>query len=1102
MSSTEMEKYSQGYVFSQQAELDSLENPENYLEEVKDARRIQQQSIEYNQRIASEPLSSNSREAWARRNRAKKAVKEAKKATKQINKMETEVKEQVTARRTYLEAQKAQERQVYVEAAKKKEQEMKFLVEKEKWISQHKIGDIPEGIEKGFLSEGSMSWYNRLKALEAPYANRRADLPSHERHKLEFLYKGGTEKEWGDIRERERVNRQLSQKQSASIKEAAAIVESGGTLDSQRGSPLAPGSLMGSDLRATSTDPKIAAANQAQQAYVAQLRAGGIGLAQALLKPQTDQSYLVKEKTGVTNDFKEVTKDQTSINLEKFLTERGYDISKPETIPDSIFKAPVKYVRARAQTKEPTMGDLTTKIPDSPQITKAELDQRRAIQEKFAIPESPPEIVITKTETKTKPSTVQITLHQTASQQQIFAQEDSKLPPGFESGEAVPLINYDKGLAGGFFGHTAELYTSVSNLFRPEDQQRYTPPSLESTFFDETISGAKHLVGWRDEEGNLPPLKTGKTQELILNKDVGWLVGSVGATITIGAAMFGAQRVYPWIKGLITGGKYDKEVASLINQFYKPGEKVGVEKLPEGKYFITAGTANKPAEIPAIIVQPGKRGFVKTFTEYQPSQIPPTDLTIKGGTKGLGITGLDYPYLATGLGIKELEKIAPYLYKAPGSKDNILALSNPNITDFMKPVGQTTKFSWQETKKFPKTVLTAATSSDTQIADAGLSPIPRGIIAETKAVRTKPVETKPFETFVHSPSGSTVPRIYSPTTGKFKFPGSGKEAPPPSGKPSLVEPTKTTAPNTEKVKEIVKEMTEAEKKAFANMEIKTGTTSAVLGTATTSTTKAQGITAPQGTTDATVFSAPKTTTLTGTQTTTITTDKAIPLSTPLKMITPTIQKDKASISLKDIAKEIASVKEEQKLESATIPLTSTAIKQQLVPQQETVTTTGTRIRLVPAITTWKVKTKTKLALVPALKQTTITPPDPPNKTRDIPTPRLTYNPLIRQEKEKKKVTKKKRGFKGNVPETTIIGVWKEDKEITYGKKKIGKLVSRDWKLIKGGKGSLINVKTPKKSKRKRKSSTENVLGIKQPKKLFKGQRGLTTKQKKSKVVRF
>ena len=108
-----------------------------------------------------------------------------------------------------------------------------------------------------------------------------------------------------------------------------------------------------------------------------------------------------------------------------------------------------------------------------------------------------------------------------------------------------------------------------------------------------------------------------------------------------------------------------------------------------------------------------------------------------------------------------------------------------------------------------------------------------------------------------------------------------------------------------------------------------------------------------------------------------------------------------------------------------------------------------------------------------------------------------YNPLIRQEKEKKKVTKKKRGFKGNVPETTIVGIWKEDTELTYNKKKIKKLVSRDWKLIKGGKGSLINVTTPKKTKRKRKSSTENVLGFKQPK-----QKKLTKKEKKSKVVRF
>ena len=195
------------------------------------------------------------------------------------------------------------------------------------------------------------------------------------------------------------------------------------------------------------------------------------------------------------------------------------------------------------------MGDLRDKIPASPLITKAELAQRSAIQKKFAIPESPPEIVITKTETKTTPSTLQPV------SAQILAQQDSKLPPGFESGEATPLINYDKGFAGGFFGYTAELYTSVSNLFKPEGQQKYAQPSLESAFVDETISGAKHLVGWRDEEGNLPPLKTGKTQDLILNKDLGWVVGSVAATVALGAATFGAQKVYPWIKGLITGGR-------------------------------------------------------------------------------------------------------------------------------------------------------------------------------------------------------------------------------------------------------------------------------------------------------------------------------------------------------------------------------------------------------------------------------------------------------------------------------------------------------------------------------------------------------------------
>ena len=1086
MSSTEMEKYSQGYVFSQQAELDQLQDPENYMEEVTTARRLQQESIAYNQRIAAEPLSSNSREAWARRNQAKKAVKEAKKATKQINKLEKEVKEQVTARRTYLEAQKTEEKKVYVEAAKKKEQEMKFLVEKEKWVSSHKIRDIPKGIELGYLSEGSMSWYNRLKALEAPYANRRSDLPSHERHKLEFLYKGGTEKEWGDIRERERVNRQLSQKQSASIKEAAAIVESGGTLDSQRGSPLAPGSLMGSDLRATSTDPKIAAANQAQSAYVAQLRAGGIGLAQALLKPQTDQSYIVKGE--------QATKDQTTINLEKFLTERGYDISKPETIPDSIFKAPVKYTAARAQTKEPVMGDLRDKTPTSPQITEAELKQRAEIQKKFAIPSSPvyaqgsrtiltqedgkgkisvlpigeprlisgdeskqaPHLTITKTETITTPDKYG------PASQVLVAKEDSKLPPGFESGEATPLINYDKGLAGGFFGYLGETYTSFRNLLTGEE--KYATPSLESSFVDETISSFGSTA-----KGEMPDLmKSGQTWRLANQKGLDWAIGSAAASVTIGLASFGAQKGVSVIKGLATAWKWDKQIANLATQFSSKTQTYQVEKLPSGKYLLTAGTEANPAQVPAIIVQPGRKGSSQLYSEYLPSQIPPTDLTIKGGTKGLGF--------------EKMQEIAPYLKYVPGTKSNIQMMSSPGITDFVKPVGQTTKFSWEETKKFPKTVLSAASSSDAQMS--------RGIIAETKAVRTKPVETKPFKTTVLSPSGKNVDRIFSPKTGKFRFPGSKKIAPEPSGKPSLVEPTKTTQPNTEKVKEIVKEMTEAEKKAFANMEIKTGTTSAVLGSSTLGTAKVEGVTEkPQTTTTATVFSAPQTVTFTGPQTTTATT---IPLSRNLIMGTPTIQKDKASIPLKDIAVEITGAREKQSMKSATIPLSKTAVKSSLTQPQ----TTKTNLRLVPG-QKWQLKTQTKLALVPAQKMTTYTPTPTPTRERaiipDIPLP----NTLKTEVKETKKKRKKKQDFLGNVSERSILGVYKR-KELTYGRKKVLKLSSKDARLQKKAKSSLELLKeSDLKTKRKKRSKTQTILGFKQPK-----DRKLTKSERKRKAVVF
>tara|TARA_B100001142_G_scaffold330385_1_gene398899 strand:+ start:8428 stop:13251 length:4824 start_codon:yes stop_codon:yes gene_type:complete len=92
--------------------------------------------------------------------------------------------------------------------------------------------------------------------------------------------------------------------------------------------------------------------NVRQTQYVAELRAGNIGYADALMNPQTTQSY-----TGTS-----------TVNLKTFLKERGYDLTKPEAIPNSVLTTPVKYDKARETASDSVkfntpMGDLRTKEP-------------------------------------------------------------------------------------------------------------------------------------------------------------------------------------------------------------------------------------------------------------------------------------------------------------------------------------------------------------------------------------------------------------------------------------------------------------------------------------------------------------------------------------------------------------------------------------------------------------------------------------------------------------------------------------------------------------------------------------------------------------------
>ena len=120
-------------------------------------------------------------------------------------------------------------------------------------------------------------------------------------------------------------------------------------------------------IRSTSSNEDIVKANAKQTAYVASLRAGGIGIAEALLNPQTSQTYLKNDKP--------VSKSETSINAETFFSERGYDLTKPELIPDSIFK-PEKQKNARLATS----GDLNKMANTYEKTSQKVLDARNKIK--------------------------------------------------------------------------------------------------------------------------------------------------------------------------------------------------------------------------------------------------------------------------------------------------------------------------------------------------------------------------------------------------------------------------------------------------------------------------------------------------------------------------------------------------------------------------------------------------------------------------------------------------------------------------------------------------------------------------------------------------
>ena len=189
-------------------------------------------------------------------------------------------------------------------------------------------------------------------------------------------------------------------------------------------------------------------ANRQQQQYTQELRAGNIGLADALLNPQTTQSY-----TG-TN----------TVNLKTFLKERGYDLTKPESIPDSVLMNPQKYVKARQVASESaklntTMGDLRFNEPIYSKDTSLVQEQRKEAKQRIAkfdpmLQQAQGKMITTGTMT-------------TATNKPMVKSSafNPYNPTGMPTGQSWVVTTYEKTKVPTISGGVVEVNAPVENLF-------------------------------------------------------------------------------------------------------------------------------------------------------------------------------------------------------------------------------------------------------------------------------------------------------------------------------------------------------------------------------------------------------------------------------------------------------------------------------------------------------------------------------------------------------------------------------------------------------------------------------------------------------------
>ena len=299
--------------------------------------------------------------------------------------------------------------------------------------------------------------------------------------------------------------------------------------------------------------------NLSQKEYTKALRAGEVNLATALLNQRTAGGY----------------KGKNTVNIENFLTERGYDITQPQTIPDSIFK-PEKQLGARKQTKAKNMGDLRKKAnvyskinvgpnnffnstkfkANAPLEFMGPTNQKRIENFKF-LDDRP--ITLTgfvtnqygKDMTTGEIKRLKTVGETTSPEMQFFGQ--------FIQGSRNTFDSY------------GNMITNTGNFLQGKEQQPLARPPIQDQFFGAVIDSAKNTFEGKSENRASDPMSDFlNVQQKRIDKNG---FGQVAGELTT-EALFWALPVSPALKGIkVAKGFFSPTVKTIkASDNFTPGK--------------------------------------------------------------------------------------------------------------------------------------------------------------------------------------------------------------------------------------------------------------------------------------------------------------------------------------------------------------------------------------------------------------------------------------------------------------------------------------------------------------------------------------------------